>query len=197
MAEPNRITLAEKASFALEVKHSRFIAEAAPVESPEQAWAFLSHARQPEATHNCWAYKIGQQYRFSDDGEPSGTAGRPILSAIEGQGLDGVMVVVVRYYGGIQLGAGGLVRAYSGVAAECLRQAPKREIIPTARLRLEVPFELSNTVFHLMQSIETQTTYTERGLELVFELPQSQLEVFAQQVRDATRGRAKLETIIP
>ena len=78
-------------------------------------------ARYPDATHHCWAYRIGPAYRFGDDGEPGGTAGAPILRAIEGQGVDRVMVVVVRFYGGVKLGTGGLARAYGGTAAECLR----------------------------------------------------------------------------
>ncbi len=81
------------------------------------------------ATHNCWAYRIGQDYRFNDDGEPGGTAGRPILQAIEGQGVDRVVVVVTRWYGGIKLGAGGLARAYGGTAAECLRLAERTPLV--------------------------------------------------------------------
>jgi putative IMPACT (imprinted ancient) family translation regulator len=113
------------ASHAIEVKHSRFLAQAAPVESPRRrARLPRRHRAHPDATHHCWAYRIGGDYRSSDDGEPAGTAGRPILAAIDGQGFDRVMVVVTRWYGGINLGAGGLVRAYGGAAAECLRTAP-------------------------------------------------------------------------
>jgi putative IMPACT (imprinted ancient) family translation regulator len=69
----------------------------------------VQQARNPDASHNCFAYRLGQQYRSSDDGEPGGTAGRPILTAIEGEGLDGVCVLVTRYYGGVKLGAGALL----------------------------------------------------------------------------------------
>ncbi|RTH31961.1 IMPACT family protein, partial [Thermus scotoductus] len=93
------------------IQKSRFIAKAAPVASEEEALAFLEAQREPQATHNCYAYKLGNLYRFFDDGEPTGTAGKPILHAIEAQGLDRVVVLVVRYFGGIKLGAGGLVRA--------------------------------------------------------------------------------------
>ena len=112
------LTLADKVVYEEEIQKSRFIAKAAPVASEEEALAFLAENREPEATHNGYAYKIGLLYRFSDDGEPSGTAGKPILHAIEAQGLDRVAVLVVRYFGGVKLGAGGLVRAYGGVAAE-------------------------------------------------------------------------------
>ena len=116
-------TLSAVVTSSLEIKHSRFITHAAAVETPEQALAFIARVSNRDATHNCWAYRIGAEYRSSDDGEPSGTAGRPILAAIEGQGYDQVVAVVTRWYGGIKLGAGGLVRAYGGAAAECLRVA--------------------------------------------------------------------------
>ena len=189
-------TLTEPFTCELEVKRSRFIAKAAPVDSPEGALRYLEAVREPDATHNVWAYKIGQQYRFSDDGEPSGTAGRPVLSAIEGQGLDGVMVVVARYFGGVKLGAGGLVRVYSGAAAECLRLAPRREVVPEVRARLLVPFELSNTLFHLLGGIKRESeVYTEYGLEVIFQLEESKFAAFSQQVRDSSRGKARLKQI--
>ncbi|MEW5318724.1 MAG: hypothetical protein WDW38_009920 [Sanguina aurantia] len=93
-----------------DIRKSRFIAQAAAVTSPGAALAFVHEASDGDATHNGWAYRLGQDYRFNDDGEPGGTAGRPILQAIEGQAMDGVVVVVTRWYGGIKLGAGGLVR---------------------------------------------------------------------------------------
>ena len=134
-------TLAAAAAHSLEVKHSRFLAHAAPVETPEAALAFLAQVADPDATHNCWAYRIGGDYRSSDDGEPAGTAGRPILAAIDGQGFDQVMVVVTRWYGGIKLGAGGLVRAYGGAAAECLRTASRRPLIAMATLDVHAGFD--------------------------------------------------------
>ena len=134
-------TLAAPATHALEVRHSRFLAHAAPVDAPAAAMAFIARASEPEATHNCWAWRIGQEYRSSDDGEPAGTGGRPILAAIDGQGCDRVAVVVTRWYGGIKLGAGGLVRAYGGTAAECLRLAERRPLVAMAALELACAFE--------------------------------------------------------
>ena len=93
-------TLAQPVNHTLDVKHSRFIAHAAPIESASAAMAFLQDVSVADATHNCWAYRHGQDYRSSDDGEPAGTAGRPILAAIDGQGFDRVMVVVTRWFGG-------------------------------------------------------------------------------------------------
>jgi uncharacterized YigZ family protein len=183
-------------SYTLEVKHSRFVAQAAPITSPAEALAFLQSVRDAEATHHCWAYKVSSQYRFSDDGEPSGTAGRPILSAIEGQGLDGVMVVVRRYFGGIKLGAGGLVRAYGGAASECLRQAPKQVLVPKVRCALQAPFEFSNTLFRLLERLHRETeSYNEAGLYVVFTLEEEQLPLLQKQIQDQTRGRAIFELL--
>ena len=104
-------TLPHAVRHEIEVKHSRFLAIAGPATTPEAALAFIAAVGTADATHNCWAYRIGGLYRSSDDGEPAGTAGRPILAAIDGQGFDQVAVVVTRWYGGIKLGAGGLGRA--------------------------------------------------------------------------------------
>jgi putative IMPACT (imprinted ancient) family translation regulator len=92
------------------------------------------------ATHNCWAWKIGDQYRSTDDGEPGGTAGRPILAAIDAQDCDQVVVLVIRWYGGIQLGTGGLARAYGGGANKCLQPAPKIELISRVPLSCACAF---------------------------------------------------------
>ncbi|PPS17519.1 hypothetical protein GOBAR_AA03051 [Gossypium barbadense] len=117
-------TIKETVTFEKEIKKSKFIAIAGPISNEQSAHSFLNQVKDPRATHNCWAYKVGDQYRSNDDGEPSGTAGKPIHSAIVSSGFDRIMVVVIRYFGGIKLGTGGLVRAYGGVASECLRNAP-------------------------------------------------------------------------
>jgi uncharacterized YigZ family protein len=128
-------TLAGLARHEAEIRKSRFLALAAPIRSTDEAQAFLEAHREPQATHNCWAWRLGGQYRFQDDGEPGGTAGRPILQAIEAQGCDRVVVLVIRWFGGIKLGTGGLVRAYGGTAAECLRLAQRIELREELRVR--------------------------------------------------------------
>ncbi|MBB5014899.1 IMPACT family protein [Rehaibacterium terrae] len=192
-----RQTLAGPASFELEVKKSRHLAQAAPVDSPEAALAFLDRVADPAATHNCWAYRIGQHYRFSDDGEPAGTAGRPILAAIDGQGLDGVMVVVTRWFGGIKLGAGGLARAYGGAAAECLRLAPRITLVDTCEADIAAGFEHAGTLHTLLaqhQAEKLDEHYAADGLRLRIRLPADRLDALAAALRDATRGQARLET---
>ena len=188
-------TLAAAATHILEVKHSRFIAQVAPADSPEAALGFLARVADPEATHNCWAYRIGAEYRSSDDGEPSGTAGRPILAAIEGQGYDQVMAVVTRWYGGIKLGAGGLVRAYGGAAAECLRRAERRPLIAMRQLRLACPFDDIGALHAALATVDARKldeTFDESGLRLLVSLPADRVDSLKNLLRDATRNRASL-----
>ncbi|KAM0948984.1 putative ribosomal protein S5 domain 2-type [Dioscorea sansibarensis] len=149
-------TLRERVSCEREIKRSKFIAIASPVHDERSAQSFLSEVRDPRATHNCWAYKVGDQFRCNDDGEPSGTAGKPIYSAIVSSGIDMVMVVVVRYFGGIKLGTGGLVRAYGGVALDCLKSAETRIVKPKAPVGIEVPYDLLGTVYHQLQLFQAE-----------------------------------------
>lgn len=192
------ITLAAPARLDIEVKKSRFLAQAAPIASAEDALAFLAHVSDPAATHNCWAYRIGQSYRFSDDGEPASTAGKPILAAIDGQGIDAVMVVVTRWFGGTKLGAGGLVRAYGGAAAECLRRAERRIVIPHVQARLSCAFEHAGNAHaaltaHGAEKIEEH--YDADGIAFLLRLPEAQFDALAATLRDATRGQARLARI--
>lgn len=189
------LTLAGPARFALEVRHSRFLALAGPVDSPAQALALLDAVADPAATHNCWAYRIGAQYRSSDDGEPSGTAGRPILAAIDGQGLDAVMVVVTRWYGGVKLGAGGLVRAYGGCAAQCLREAARVERVPLQELDLRFDFPDTGAVHATLAANgaeRLQERFDGDGARLRLRLPRDRVATLKAQLRDATRDRACL-----
>jgi len=188
-------TLASTASHAIEVKHSRFLAQAASVESAAQALAFLADIARTPATHHCWAYRIGNDYRSSDDGEPAGTAGRPILAAIDGQGFDRVMVVVTRWYGGVNLGAGGLVRAYGGTAAECLRTAPRRALIDYRELVVQAGFEDTGAVHAALAAHGAERldeAFDADGLRMRVRLPADRVEALAAQLRDATRNRARI-----
>ncbi|GIX24979.1 MAG: hypothetical protein KatS3mg122_2210 [Caldimonas sp.] len=190
-----RETLAAPAEALLEVKKSRHLARAAPVCSPEEALAFIAKVSDPAATHNCWAYRIGQTYRFSDDGEPAGTAGRPILAAIDGQRLDGVVVVVTRWFGGIKLGAGGLVRAYGAVAAEALRQAARKPLATLRRLRVEANFAHAQILHALAVAsgaAKLGEHFDTNGLYLVLSLPEDAVPGFEARLRDATRGQARM-----
>ena len=181
-----------------EIRKSRFLAQAAPVATAAQALDFLREASDPAATHNCWAYRIGPAYRFNDDGEPGGTAGRPILQAIEGQDIDNVVVVVTRWFGGIKLGAGGLVRAYGGTAAECLRLAPRAPIVAMARLGLHCDFaELALLKARLKewQAEVEQETFGTDGVDLQLCLPDSRVTEAQARINDISRGRSTARRI--
>lgn len=185
-------TLAHAVSHRQEIRHSRFLAHAAPVEEAAAALAFLAQVAVADATHNCWAYRIGGEYRSSDDGEPAGTAGRPILAAIDGQGLDRLVVVVTRWYGGIKLGAGGLVRAYGGTAAECLRTAPRVPLTQMATVWLHCGFDDLGTVHSVMAqclATKAQEDFDAEGAWLCLSLPAERLPGLKNQLRDATRNR--------
>lgn len=175
-----------------DIRKSRFLAQAAPVASPAEALAFVEAVGDVGATHNCWAYRIGDAYRFNDDGEPGGTAGRPMLQAIDGQGCDRVVVVVTRWYGGIKLGAGGLARAYGGTAAECLRLAPRVAIVAMGRLSLRCEFgELALVTARLreMDAVIERESFVADGAELVVVAPVDRLDAIAARLVDVSRGR--------
>jgi uncharacterized YigZ family protein len=186
-------TLVQRCQHHVEIRKSRFLAQASAVTSGEQALAFVREVSDAAATHNCWAYRIGQDYRFNDDGEPGGTAGRPILQAIESQQIDAVVVVVTRWYGGIKLGAGGLARAYGGTAAECLRLAERSPIVAMARLGLHCDFAelalLKARLKELQAEIE-QEHFLADGVELELRLPQTRVHEATLLVSDLSRGRS-------
>lgn len=180
------------------INRSRFLAIAGPATDPEAALALIAEHSIPEATHNCWAYRIGQQYRFNDDGEPGGTAGRPILAAIEGQGFDQVAVLVVRWFGGIKLGAGGLVRAYGGCAAECLRLAPRQPLVAMARLDCRIDFALETALRNLLPEFQAEVVaqdYQADGLHLGLSLPAGRANALREKITDVSRGQARFPTL--
>ena len=181
-----------------DIRKSRFLAQAAPVQSAEAALEFVQQVGDPTATHNCWAYRIGQQYRFSDDGEPGGTAGKPILQAIDGQGLDQTVVVVTRWYGGIKLGAGGLMRAYGGCAAECLRLAPRTPLIDLTELRVHCDYASSALLYSRLAQFDAERINEvahNDGIELHLRLPRDQADPFSRFVQDMTRGLGQVREV--
>lgn len=191
-------TLTAPAAHAIEVKHSRFLAQAVCVGSAEAAHQALTPLCDPGATHNCWAWRVGAQYRSSDDGEPAGTAGRPILAAIDGQACDQVLVVVTRWYGGIKLGAGGLVRAYGGAAAECLRRAERQPLIDFSELEFTCPFsDLGgvHVVFNAVGADKIDERFDAHGATLRIRLPADQVNDLKIRLRDATRDRVRFAAL--
>lgn len=186
-------TLAASAALELEIRRSRFVAHAARVDSLADTLAFYESVADPAATHNCWAWRLDHRYRFNDDGEPASTAGKPILSAIEGKGLDHVMVVVTRYFGGIKLGVGGLVRAYSGCAAKCLDQAGIKVEQPRVECLISAGFSWTGQVYQALQACDAHKLAEEfgnEGVEIRAEVAEASLESLEALLRDMTRGEA-------
>lgn len=188
-------TLAIPTQLTEEIKKSRFIVNAAPVTSAEQAAQFIDSISDLNATHNCWAWKIGQQYRFNDDGEPTSTAGRPILSAIEGQDCDQVVVVVTRYFGGIKLGTGGLIRAYGGSASHCLQQAILIELIARITLQFHCYYNewpiIENRLKELDAIIENQE-FDAEGVKVSVAITKDNSVILQKNISDITRGRVNI-----
>ena len=188
-------TLAAPVERMAEVRKSRFLARATPIDSELAAMQFLRDVHDASASHHCWAWRLGEAYRSSDDGEPGGSAGRPILAAIDGQGYDRVMVVVVRWFGGVKLGVGGLVRAYGGVAAECLRTAARVPLVRTIEADLACAFALSGGVHALLPAVAATKlgeSFQADGLRLRLRLPASMVGELERRLRDLSRGAAVL-----
>jgi uncharacterized YigZ family protein len=187
------------------IKGSRFLATVAPVGSPEAAGGFLTRIREEfaDATHNCWAWRIGGEpevFRSSDDGEPGGSAGRPILQQIEGHELTDTAVVVTRWFGGTKLGVGGLMRAYGGAAGHALDAAGRRLVVITRRLVVEFPYECTGAVEGLFASYEITPAASEYGasVRLEIDVPRRRLDRFMAELRDRTAGRVEMrETEVP
>lgn len=193
-------TLVGPFSLERDIKKSRFLARATPIASPEEAEAFITSiaTAEPDATHHCWAWQFGPHCRCHDAGEPSGTAGRPILQVVVAQKLDRVAIVVSRWFGGIKLGAGGLVRAYAGTAAECLREAPKEELIERIRLGFHCPFSLLGIVQARLPEwgVEAEPpAFDEHGAQFQLLLPQALHDDVRRKITDLTSGQADIHLI--
>ncbi|CAD7702772.1 unnamed protein product [Ostreobium quekettii] len=178
------------------VKKSKFIATAWPVDSSQEALALVKQHGDPSASHNCFAYKIGNEFRSSDDGEPGGTAGRPMLAAVEAEGLCHLCVMVTRYFGGIKLGAGGLARAYGGAARMCLKAAQRQFVNPKAEIELKVGYGALGAVYTALQKCDAQRLDEMFGaggvVTLRISVAASQAEELSSKISNATRGHAVL-----
>ena len=153
-------TLKNPVTARLEIKKSEFIAHAYPVSSREQAMFHVEQLREqyPDARHWCWAYIIGDPDNttsagFDDDGEPSGTAGRPILNVLQHKSIGNVIIVVVRYFGGIKLGAGGLTRAYAGSAQAAVDQMILQPYVPMTQVQILADFATEAQCRYVVESL--------------------------------------------
>jgi len=191
---PRRIVTRETRCEIAKVKGSRFIATAGPFRDEDELASVIARLRDeyPEATHHCSAWRSGDRFRFHDDGEPSGTAGRPILQRLDGRGLDQTFVVVSRIFGGTKLGTGGLVRAYAAAAQAVLDIAPTVECVPTQRLRVTVPYELQGVLESILTAhavARVESVFAE-AVTQVLAVPLDQVDALVAELGERTAGRA-------
>lgn len=183
-------TLAAPVEFRHKIERSEFLGIAIPITNDEEFFAELERAQKKhfDATHHCWAFRLfaESRSRSSDAGEPSGTAGKPILAAIEGAGFHDTGVIVVRWYGGVKLGTGGLSRAYRDTAAETLKLAKPLDRYIYTRFRVVVPFEALNQVYRLIDPpnvLLIEERFAEQN-EFHFDVRSSSAEAFAARLRE-------------
>lgn len=181
-------TLASSAELRQKIERSDFLGIAFPVASEDAFFDELARVQKRyfDATHHCWAFRLfaGARSRSSDAGEPSGTAGKPILAAIEGAGVHDAAVIVVRWFGGIKLGTGGLSRAYRDTAAETLRTATLVDRYVYTRIRVVVPFDALGHVYRLVDPpgvVLAEERYGEEN-EFFFDVRESRAEEFRKRL---------------
>lgn len=183
-------------------KKSRFIAAVLPIESEEEAVQYIEQYKKKywDARHNCYAYSVGLEQpvlRFSDDGEPSGTAGKPILEVITGQELHNVLVIVTRYFGGTLLGTGGLVRAYT----DATKAGVENSTVVTQKLGKKLSVSTNYTDIGKLQyffnkdQIDVEDTIYEADVKAILYVPISELDYVKKQITEMTSGQAVIEEL--
>ncbi|QOL26401.1 YigZ family protein [Thalassotalea sp. LPB0316] len=183
------------------VNRSRFICYLFPCTSPTEFKVRLSACQHehPNASHHCYAFLLGsptdsQNYGFSDDGEPSGTAGRPMLASLQGGGVGEVAAIVVRYFGGTKLGTGGLSRAYSLSVRNALEKLKSKTKIPMVQRQLTCQYTQVNDVFYLLEQHQGQLIeqHFDEHVNLTIELPLAQVDRFTNQLETMSSGKLVL-----
>ena len=186
------LTLAQPGHSELLIKKSRFLGCVQPVASRSEAQAVVERLRaeHPGAAHVCWALLAGGQSAANDDGEPGGTAGRPMLEVLRHQQLEGVLATVVRYFGGVKLGAGGLVRAYTDAVAQALLHAQKLPLRKTLQLACSVPYALEGMVRRELQSAGAALGEVRHGerVEIAFSVTEDVADALRSRLNEAGQG---------
>ena len=194
-------TIAQAAKAETKVKGSRFIGEVALVKDAAGAKTYLESVRKREyaATHHCFAYRLGVgsdiEFKYSDDGEPNGSAGKPIYDCIKGRELSSVIVVVTRYFGGTKLGTGGLVRAYSEAALLALEKAGKKTNYITDTICLTIEFLFYDRILKVIEKLkakQTESDFSEK-VSMTVQIRKSLTEQFVRELTDISRGTAQIE----
>jgi uncharacterized YigZ family protein len=180
------------------IKGSRFIATVAPIHTADDVQDVLARVRErfPRASHHCWAFVLSDgTTRSSDDGEPSGSAGRPILARIEGRQATDILVVVTRWFGGTKLGVGGLVRAYGGCAGEALDAADPIEVEVRVDRVIRYDYADTGSVEAVVNELSAETIAADYGSDVrrTLRLDPRLADTLAERLSEATGGRARLE----
>jgi uncharacterized YigZ family protein len=188
-------TISSPVDHELIIKKSRFIACVQPMADRAQAQAVVARLREehPGAAHVCWALLAGGQSAAVDDGEPSGTAGRPMLDVLRHQDLEGVLATVVRYFGGVKLGAGGLVRAYTDSVAQALLKADKVAIVRMRTLRCAVPYAMEGMVRRELDAAGATLVDVAHSDEVAFEfaIGEGLADAIVSKLSEAGHGRLR------
>jgi uncharacterized YigZ family protein len=189
-------TIQQRERTSIKVRGSEFIATVIPVTSKDQALKELESLRSEfwDATHNCFAYRIGKgglEFRTSDDGEPSGSAGKPILFVLHKYDVSDILMVITRYYGGTKLGVGGLARAYSESSSAVLELCVKIPVYSTKDIKVLCMYEDVDIIRRIIDSyaINSDSEYRD-AVEFIARIPESQCEIFMNEIISATSGRA-------
>lgn len=189
-------TIQQRERTSIKVRGSEFIATVIPVTSKDQALKELESLRSEfwDATHNCFAYRIGKgglEFRTSDDGEPSGSAGKPILFVLHKYDVSDILMVITRYYGGTKLGVGGLARAYSDSSSAVLELCVKIPVYSTKDIKVLCMYEDVDIIRRIIDSyaINSDSEYRD-AVEFIARVPESQCEIFMNEIISATSGRA-------
>ncbi len=183
----------------IKIKGSRFIASARQVKTEEEANAAVEEIKKEfhDATHNCYAWKVGHgkkmRYRYNDDGEPNNTAGLPILKSIDNRKLSNILVVVTRYFGGVKLGTGGLIRAYSKATVDALREAGIEKGFLVETMQFKVGFEFVNLIHSLIANHKAALLDTNYDEDVTFtvEVRASTHKEFKTKLKDGTNGQVE------
>ncbi len=198
------VTIKEKTVFVYEEKKSTFTATLVPVNTEEEAVSFVASikAEYPDARHNVYAYSVISDSgvtvkRYSDDGEPKGTAGMPVLEAVRQSGLDNVAVVVTRYFGGILLGASGLTRAYANTAGGALNAAPRRKMYFCKEMKLTFDYGMYGKIQKYIEPLEIAKKAPEFGSDVTIcvAVPENEAGSFEKNITDLTSALCKIETL--
>jgi len=187
------------------IKASRFIADLFPVKNEDEVQSYLAEVKKRDynAKHHCFAWRLGvgddEIWRISDDGEPAGTAGKPIYQSLVAANITNVLAVVSRYFGGTKLGKGGLMRAYGGVVHEALPLLKKKEFVPRVQLVCHCDFEHANLVYRLIETYGAQLRDQDygEGVSIQLSIRKDQADKFAWELHDLSNGLIKAHILTP